>query len=65
VIKEVFMPPKAPKEVATLIESTLVYQNAANYHMAIKTIEEAREMWRRIDNPIKVMDIMKWRTQAA
>jgi hypothetical protein len=56
------MPPQAPKEVATLIESTLVYQNAANYEMAIKTLEEAREMWRRISNPAKVMDIMKWRT---
>jgi len=59
------MPPQAPKEVAevaTLIESTLVYQNAANYEMAIKTLEEAREMWRRLANPAKVMDIMKWRT---
>lgn len=31
VIKEVFFPPEAPHEVATLIESALVYQNSANY----------------------------------
>lgn len=41
------MPPQAPPEVATLIESTLVYQNSANYEMAIKTLEEARDLWRR------------------
>jgi len=40
------MPPQSPKEVAALIESTLVYQNAANYEMAIKTLEEARDKWR-------------------
>ena len=56
------MPPNAPKEVAALIESTLVYQNAANYIMAVKTIEEARSKWRQIANPTKVMEIMKWRT---
>ena len=31
IIKEVFFPPEAPHEVATLIESALVYQNSANY----------------------------------
>jgi hypothetical protein len=59
IIKEVFMPPQAPQEVATLIESTLVYQNSANYEMAIKTLEEARDLWRRItpNNLTKVADI--------
>ena len=46
VIKQVYMPPQSPKEVAALIESTLVYQNAANYEMAVKTLEEARDKWR-------------------
>ena len=31
IIKEVYFPPEAPSEVATLIESALVYQNSANY----------------------------------
>ena len=35
IIKEVYFPPEAPPEVATLIESALVYQNSANYEMAI------------------------------
>ncbi len=67
IIKEVFMPPEAPREVATLIESTLVYQNAANYEMAIKTLEEARDLWRRItpDNIAKVKDIESKIRQAA
>lgn len=38
-IKEVFFPPDAPHEVATLIESALVYQNTANYEMAIHSYE--------------------------
>ena len=61
------MPPEAPREVATLIESTLVYQNAANYEMAIKTLEEARDLWRRItpDNIAKVKDIESKIRQAA
>ena len=42
IIKEVFFPPEAPHEVATLIESALVYQNSANYQMAIRSLEEAR-----------------------
>ena len=51
IIKEVFFPPEAPHEVATLIESALVYQNDANYEMAIHTLREAREKWRIINNP--------------
>ena len=38
IIKEVFFPPEAPQEVATLIESSLVYQNDANYEMAIRSL---------------------------
>lgn len=49
IIKEVFMPPDAPSEVATLIESSLVYQNSANYEMAVKSIEMARNQWRNIE----------------
>jgi len=51
VIKEVFMPPSVPRdiesrnEIATRIESALVYQNSGNYDMAVKALEEAREMW--------------------
>lgn len=39
IIKEVFMPPDAPSTVATLIESSLVYQNSANYEMAVHSLE--------------------------
>jgi hypothetical protein len=39
IIKEVFMPPDAPQTVATLIESSLVYQNSANYEMAVHSLE--------------------------
>ena len=46
IIKEVFFPPEAPHEVATLIESALVYQNSANYQMAVRSLEEARALWR-------------------
>ena len=51
IIKEVFFPPEAPHEVATLIESALVYQNSANYQMAVRSLEDARSMWRDIENP--------------
>ena len=51
IIKEVFFPPEAPHEVATLIESALVYQNSANYQMAVRSLEEARGMWRNIVHP--------------
>ena len=46
IIKEVFFPPEAPQEVATLIESSLVYQNDANYEMAIRSLCQARDIWR-------------------
>jgi tetratricopeptide (TPR) repeat protein len=48
-IKEVFMPPNAPSEVATLIESSLVYQNSANYEMAVKSLEMARNLWKEYE----------------
>ena len=48
VIKEVFFPPEAPHEVATLIESALVYQNSANYQMAVRSLEQARDLWRQM-----------------
>jgi len=51
VIKEVFMPPEAPPTVATLIESSLVYQNSANYEMAVHSLEQARDEWRKIISP--------------
>lgn len=47
IIKEVFFPPTAPHEVATLIESALVYQNTAIFEMAIESYEQARELWRK------------------
>jgi hypothetical protein len=47
IIKEVLFPPQAPQEFATLIESALVYQNTANYEMALATFEEARDKWRQ------------------
>jgi hypothetical protein len=45
IIKEVYFPPEAPSEVATLIESALVYQNSSNFEMAIKCFTDSREMW--------------------
>ena len=51
IIKEVFMPPDAPSTVATLIESSLVYQNSANYEMAVHSLEQARDEWRRLITP--------------
>ena len=53
IIKEVFMPPDAPSEVATLIESSLVYQNSANYEMAVKSLEMAKSLWRSIEKKIQ------------
>lgn len=53
-IKEVFFPPAAPHEVATLIESALVYQNSANYQMAVRSLEQARQLWRDLENPPKL-----------
>lgn len=40
------MPPNAPEEVATLMESSLIYQNSGNYPMAIRSLEMARLNWR-------------------
>lgn len=64
IIKEVFFPPdttidaikddkdrsKKLQEVATLIESAIVYQNSANYEMALKSLEDARANWRELNN---------------
>ena len=50
IIKEVFFPPDAPHEVATLIESAIVYQNSANYEMAISSFERSRDLWRETLN---------------
>ena len=49
IIKEVFYPPEAERDVATLIESALVYQNSANYQMAVRSLEQARALWRETD----------------
>jgi hypothetical protein len=40
---------KKLQEIATLIESALVYQNTANYEMAIKSFEDARSNWRNLN----------------
>lgn len=40
---------KKLQEIATLIESALVYQNTANYEMAIKSLEDARSQWRSLN----------------
>jgi hypothetical protein len=44
-IKEVYFPPESPCEVATLIESALVYQSDSNFEMAIECLEQARDTW--------------------
>lgn len=49
IIKEVYFPPESPSEVATLIESGLVYQNSAQYEMAIECMNNARSEWLRIN----------------
>ena len=54
IIKEVFFPPEAPQEVATLIESSLVYQNDANYEMSVRSLMQARDIWRLKVNPPRV-----------
>jgi tetratricopeptide (TPR) repeat protein len=41
---------KKLQEIATLIESSIVYQNSANYEMAITSLEEARTKWRKVNN---------------
>lgn len=45
IIKEVYFPPESPSEVATLVESGLVYQNSAQYEMAIECFNNARSTW--------------------
>ena len=64
IIKEVFFPPdtsidaikddkdrsKKLQEIATLIESSIVYQNTANYEMALKSLEDARANWRVLNS---------------
>jgi len=49
IIKEVYFPPDAPMEVATLMESSLVYQSSASYEMAVRSMEDSRQMWREIE----------------
>ena len=46
IIKEVYFPPDAPKDVATLIESAIVYQNTGYFEQAIDCFEKARQGWR-------------------
>jgi len=46
IIKEVYFPPDAPQEIATLIESAIVYQNTGYYEQAIDCFEKARQNWR-------------------
>jgi hypothetical protein len=48
IIKEVFFPPEAPHEVATLIESAIVYQNSANFELATHSYDEARNLWKQM-----------------
>jgi tetratricopeptide (TPR) repeat protein len=38
------------QEIATLIESSIVYQNTANYDMAIISLQEARKSWRQANS---------------
>lgn len=54
IIKEVFFPPDAPHDIATLIESAIVYQNTANYEMAVHSFEQARAKWRETLNAAKL-----------
>lgn len=53
-IKEVFFPPDAPHEIATLIESAIVYQNSGHYEMAVHSFEQARVQWRTTLNVAKL-----------
>ncbi len=46
IIKEVYFPPEAPQEIATLIESAIVYQNTGYFEQAIDCFEKARSNWR-------------------
>jgi hypothetical protein len=49
IIKEVYFPPESPCEVATLVESALVYQSDSNFEMAIDCFEQARQTWMTIN----------------
>jgi hypothetical protein len=42
IIKEVYYPPDAPQEIATLIESGIVYQNTGYFEQSIDCFEKAR-----------------------
>ena len=41
-IKEIYFPPDCPSEVATLIQSAIVYQNTGNFEMSTDCFEKAR-----------------------
>ena len=45
IIKEIYYPPKSSEQVATLVESAIVYQNSANYEQALESFEQARDLW--------------------
>ena len=47
IIKEIYFPPKSSEEVATLVESALVYQNSGNYEQALESFEQAWDLWRQ------------------
>lgn len=47
IIKEVYYPPDASHEIATLIESAIVYQNTGYFEQAIECFENARLDWRK------------------
>jgi tetratricopeptide (TPR) repeat protein len=59
IIKEVYFPPESPSIVATLIESALVYQNSANYEMAIDCFEKAKASWLEILHPTETPTLKK------
>ena len=44
---------KQLQEIATLIESSIVYQNTAHYEMAIDSLEKARSQWRQLNPKLR------------
>ena len=48
IIKEVYFPPDAPHDIATLIESAIVYQNTGYFEQAIDCFEKGRNGWREL-----------------
>jgi len=48
IIKEVYFPPEAPLEVATLIESAIVYQNDGNFIQAVDCLVKGKNKWAEI-----------------